>query len=512
MGIALKRSAISPNIKERMDHSCAVVDAQGNVVAQAEHIPVHLGSFRIGIRNTLKWLEEHNQTLEEGDMLILNDPYISGTHLNDVMIMAPVYQSNDLLAYVVNKAHNVDVGGPVFGSMNPNAKTIFEEGFVIPPTKIQRGNEINREMVALITENFKDRETAIGDLNAQMAANRTGISKIKDLFQRYGSQDVTKGWDKAIEHAEQLAKTEFGEWRKGEFEAFDFLEKDHERIRISVILRVEQDKITADFAGTSEQVEYPINAVFGVSYSATAYAVRSFMKIDLPTNEGFYRLVEVSAPEGSLLNPKKPAAVSAGNTETAQRIADVVLSALGKCMPEKAVANSSGTMMSTLVGGKRKDGRLWAYIETIGGGNGARPTGPGVSGVQSNMTNTMNTPIEIAEREYPLFFTAYKLRENSGGSGKFKGGEGIIRSFKVLSPTMVSIIGDRFLISPKGVFGGAPGKHATVRIIRKGRIREMPSKFSEMLEPQDEVIIMTSGGGGYGKRNSSNQQRASKHG
>ncbi|MCL6090452.1 MAG: hydantoinase B/oxoprolinase family protein [Candidatus Thermoplasmatota archaeon] len=498
MGVALKRSAISPNIRERMDHSCAILDTEGNIVAQAEHIPVHLGSFRIGSRNIVSWLNRNSMILQEGDMLIVNDPYISGTHLNDVTIIAPIYFEGDLSGYVINKAHNVDVGGPVFGSLNPSASTLFEEGLVIPPSRFLINDKVNKEVLNFITENFKDADTAIGDLNAQMAANRSGIRRVTELFRRYGKAFVHESWNKSIEHTNRLSLLELKNWNKGVFEAIDYLERNDEKVPVRVSLEVKENGIKADFTGSSDQVDFPINAVIGVTYSATAFAIRSFMKSEIPTNEGFYRVLEIIAPEGCIVNPRKPAAVSGGNVETTQRVADVVLAALSKCMPDRAVAASSGTMMNIMMGGRRKNGKFWSYYETVGGGNGGRPTGPGVSGVHSNMTNTLNTPVEIAEKEYPLLFTTYKLRDGSGGKGLHSGGDGVIRGFKVMLPTKLSIIADRFKVTPSGAHGGESGKTGEIDIIHNGEKKEMPSKFSFSLDSGDEVIIRTPGGGGFG--------------
>ncbi|BDB98215.1 hydantoinase B/oxoprolinase family protein [Saccharolobus caldissimus] len=490
MGVMLKRSAMSPNIRERMDHSCAILDAEGNIIAQAEHIPVHLGSFSVGVKNTLKIVN-----LEEGDMVILNDPYISGTHLNDVMLLAPIYYNGKLIGYVVNKAHHVDVGGPSPGSLNPYATTIYEEGLVIPPVKIIKKGKLNEEIVEIIKENFKVPEVSLGDLNAQISANLNGVLRVKQLIDKYGLDRVLSSWAKSIEYGRSLALSEISKWNKGSFEDEDYLELDTlKRIRVKIII---SDKgIIADFNGTDNQVEAPFNAVYGVTFSAVSFVVRSLIGKDIPTNEGFYSVIKVIAPEGTIVNPLKPAAVGGGNVETSQRIADVTFKAFSHSIPVPAAG--SGTMMNVMMGGIYK-GKYWAYYETIGGGTGGRPNKDGVSGVHVNMTNTLNTPIEIAERHYPILFTAYRIREGSGGKGMYRGGDGIIRAFKVLEKTKLSIMAERFKVPPWGLKGGDNGKPGRVTIIRKGNvIEEMPSKFSTILNPGDEVIIETPGGGGYG--------------
>ncbi len=497
MGIALKRSAISPNIRERMDHSCAILDPDGKIVAQAEHIPVHLGSFRICSANILQWLNENHATLEEGDMLILNDPYISGTHLNDVTLIAPVYFDSRLEAYVINKAHIVDVGGPIPGSLNPNATSLYEEGFILPPTRIIKGGNLEEEILALIKENFKDPDTADGDINAQMAANRMGIARVKTMFERFGVIDVRKAWKQSIRHSGELTQQEISKWPEGEYEATDFLEMGDKRVPLHVKVKIRNGHIHGDFTGSSEQISGPLNAVPGVTYSALAFVVRCLLKSAIHTNEGFYESIDFFAPKGTIINPDKPSAVSGGNVETTQRLADLVLLAMSKAMIGKIPAASSGTMMNVMLGG-RKEGTGWAYYETIGGGSGARPHSDGVSGVHSNMTNTLNTPVEIAEMEYPLQFTANTLIPDSGGTGKFKGGDGVLRSFRVLERCTLSIIAERFEIAPWGLDGGTEGRKARVTIVRGGKRLEMPAKFTTPLNKGDEVIIETPGGGGYG--------------
>ena len=498
MGVALKKSAISPNIRERMDHSCAITDSHGIIVAQAEHIPVHLGSFRMGVRNIMVWLENKGEVLNEGDMIITNDPYISGTHMNDVAIMAPVYINGENAAYVVNKAHNVDVGGPVFGSLNPEAKNLFQEGFVIPPVKIVKNYAIDQEIFSFILNNFKDPETALGDINAQIAANRTGIRRIQDLFSRFGKDHVTEGWKDLIDHSRILSQQAISKWKKGKFRAVDYLEWGKDKVRLEISIEVSDEGIMADFSGTSHEIEYPLNAVMGVTFSATAFAVRSAMKAEVPTNEGFYSIISVNAEAGSLVNPEKPFPVSGGNVETTQRIADLTLHALSQCV-DGIPSASSGTMFNVMMGGRKNNGGYWSYYETIGGGNGAGPHRAGVSGVHSNMTNTLNTPVEVAEREYPLFFTSYTLRRNSGGGGKHSGGDGVIRSFRVTRPSSLSVIADRFNTRPYALSGGSQGKPGSV-YIRHGKNKvKMPSKFSRELDKDDEVILMTPGGAGYGE-------------
>lgn len=503
MGVALKRSALSPNIRERMDHSCAIVSSDGSIVAQAEHIPVHLGSFAVGTRRLLEALREYSVEIAPGDMVLVNDPYISGTHLNDLTLLAPIYWHNHLIGYATNKAHHVDVGGPVPGSLNPAARDIFGEGVVIPPVRVVRDSHLDPTIFRAISSNVRDPRTVLGDLQAQVAANRMGIARVRDILDRFGEASVTDGWNESRRRVRRLVKSGLAGMIRGSFRSVDYLELEGNLLPIRLALTVSPQGVFADFSGTIAQVSAPLNAVLGVTYSATAFAVRSVLGLTLPTNAGFYECIEIVAPPGSLVNPLRPAPVSGGNVETSQRIADVVLSALSAASRTPLPAASSGTMMNIMLGGQRINGRPWAYYETVGGGSGARPNSNGVSGIHTNMTNTLNTPIEVAEREYPLLFTRYGLRRGSGGKGYHKGGNGLVRGFRLLEPATVSILSDRFRVGPRGCRGGQPGKTGEVRLRVGGRVRRMTSKFTMNLGAEAEVIVETPGGGGFGLASSS---------
>ena len=420
MGVSLRRSALSPNIRERADHSCAVVDEEGNIVAQAEHIPVHLGSLRVGVRGLLSYLEREGVELREGDVVVSNDPYITGTHLNDVTVLTPVYSGGRLVAYVVNKAHHVDVGGPAPGSINPSARSIYEEGVIVPPVKLVSGGSVNRELLELLKANFKVPWQFEGDLNAQLAANRVGARRTAELISRYGLRAVLEGWRSSVEYARELASREVSGWPEGTYLAVDYLEVgpgEGEDVELPVAVEVARGRVTVTFMGAPRQLERPVNAVYGVTYAASTFAVRSLMRSDVPANEGLYSVIEVNAPPRSVLNAERPAPVAGGNLETSQRVVDVVLLAMSKALPGRVPAASSGTMMNVMLGGVDPSGRQWAYYETVGGGSGARPCSDGVSAVHTNMTNTMNTPIEVAELSYPHAFTEYRVREVEGGLG-----------------------------------------------------------------------------------------------
>ncbi len=500
MGVALKRSAFSPNIRERMDHSCAIVEESGRIIAQAEHIPVHLGSFRVGVNNLLRVIDEENIVVEDGDMILVNDPYISGTHLNDLMLLAPIYYNNRLIGYVVNKAHHVDVGGPVPGSMNPDAKTIYEEGVIIPPIKLVKRGVVDKEIMRLLAKNFKNPRMVMGDLNAQIAANLRGIEMIISLINKYGLPEIIDAWNRSIEYSNKLSLKAISEWPRGVYEAVDYLELDEKDLVIKTRVSIFEDKIRIDFTGTSENVPAPINAVYGVTFAASSYAIRSLMSRDIFVNEGFYRILDIVAPEGTLVNPRKPLPVSGGNVETSQRIVDVIFKAFAEALPHRVPAAGSGTMVNIMIGGLRRDGSYWSYYETIGGGTGARPGKNGVSGVHVNMTNTLNTPIEIAERIYPIIYTRYLIREGSGGEGLYRGGDGVIRSFILLEGSAkLSVLAERFRHAPWGLWGGGSGAPGKIVIRRSsGEIIYMPSKFSVEIHEGDEVVIETPGGGGIG--------------
>ncbi len=502
MGIALRNAAYSPNIKERMDHSCAIFDKLGRLVAQAEHIPTHLGSMPWGVRNTLKYIEKEGMVLEPGDVIAVNDPHIAGTHLNDVLILKPVFYRGELIAYVVNKAHQVDVGGKVPGSISGDATEIYQEGLIIPPIKIIEKGRFRDDIVKLWLKNVRAPEMIIGDIRAQVAACNLGEKHLLELVEKYGTETLNEVFDHILKHCEELTRAALRRLPDFVTEAEDYMEDVGEEgeavIKVKVIKR--GDEINIDYSGSSPQVSAPVNAPMGVTIAATTFALKTVIAPDLPINDGFYRPVRITAPEGTIVNAKWPAPVGA-SIETAQRIVDVLYLALSRVLPEKVPAAACGSMNNVLIGGiDPETGRTWAFYETVAGGYGGRYGMDGVDAVHCNMTNTMNTPIEAIERELPVLFTRYEIRPRSGGAGKWRGGMGVIRAFKLLAKRAVlTVVGERVKRSPWGLFGGLPGSPARYYVVRSnGEIEMLRSKESVVLHYGDEIVIETAGGGGYG--------------
>jgi N-methylhydantoinase B len=500
MGVVLRNTAFSPNIRDRLDHSCAILSPDGDLVAQAEHIPVHLGSMPVGTKNLLEWLERHGVSLEPGDVVITNDPYIAGTHLNDVMLLKPVYYGGRLIALVANKAHHVDIGGAVPGSIGGGVRALLEEGLVIPPVKLISRGRLRRDILLILEANVRTPRYLRGDIMAQLAALNVGERRLIELAERYGTDALLEAWDAILEYTEKYARNKVAELveryrASGSYTAEDYVELAGGGLaKIRATVRLSSKGITVDFSGTDPQVDEPINAVYGVTVAATTFAVKAVIDPEMPMNQGFYRVLHVEAPRGTIVNPEPPAPVGGGNVETSQRIADVVLKALSKAFPDRVPAASCGTMTNVMVGG-----RGWAFYETIACGSGGRPTGDGVDGVHTNMTNTLNTPIEIIELEYPILFVAYELRPDSGGPGRYRGGLGVRRAFKVLEEAVLTVYSERRRLRPWGLAGGRPGAPSDHYIVRSdGRVEKLPAKATVILKPGDIVYINTPGGGGYG--------------
>jgi N-methylhydantoinase B len=500
MGIAVRNAAYSPNIKERLDHSCAIFDRELRLVAQAEHIPVHLGSLPWGLRRTLARIESTGEAMRPGDQWVVNDPYLSGTHLNDVTVIRPIFVDGEIFGYACNKAHHADVGGMVPGSMPPNARELFAEGFIMPPMRLMRDDAVVPETVALFRANSRTPETRSGDLRAQLAGNVTGERRVRELVDRYGAATVADAIGKAIDDGERRMRAALLAFP--DVEASDVMEDSDGEPSIVLKVRLEKrgDRMMLDYTGTSPQLPMPLNAVYGVTLSGIYYAIRALLASDIPMNDGVFRPIEVHVPEGTLLNPRRPAPVSAGNVETSMRNADLVLAALAQLAPERVPAQSCGSMNNVMMGGIDEHGEPWAFYETNGGGMGARPSSDGVDAIQAHMTNTLNTPIEVLERTFPLRVTRYEFADDTAGAGRYRGGAGLVRALQVRAGTAtISLLGERHAVRPHGSAGGGDGATAKHTLIAgDGTSRTLPAKVTVQVVPGETLVVQTAGGGGYG--------------
>ena len=494
MGIALQRTAFSPNIKERKDLSCAIFDSKGRLIAQAEHIPVHLGSMASAVRQAISSCE-----IQEGDMLILNDPYRGGTHLPDITLVAPVFHRGKLMFYVANRAHHSDIGGMSSGSM-PLSRTLYQEGLVIPPLKIVERGELKEELLSIILANTRTPEERMGDLSAQITANRIGIDRVTSLIDEVGAE-VNLLCDQLLQYSERLMRSFLSSIPEGTYEFEDFIEDDglgRENIAIRVRLHIGNGKVEVDFSESDPQVDGPVNAVRSITIASTYYVFRSFLEEDAPTNEGVFKPTEVITKRGTVVDATPPCAVAGGNVETSQRVVDVVLGALSEALPNYIPSASQGTMNNLTIGGiDPESGESFTYYETIGGGMGAWAGGDGESAVHSHMTNTMNTPIEALEHTFPFLVREYSVRRGSGGEGLRKGGDGIVRKIEFLTDVEVTLLSERRKIPPYGLFGGKPGKVGRNIVVKGGKKTIMEGKFSTILRRGDVLRIETPGGGGY---------------
>jgi N-methylhydantoinase B len=497
MGATLKRTAFSPNIKERRDYSCALFDASGQMIAQGDHMPVHLGSMPLSVKAAI----EHRD-LGPGDMVILNDPYAGGTHLPDITLVSGVFEKRKLRFYVASRAHHSDVGGMSPGSM-PIAEEIYQEGLRIPPVKLVVKGNINRDVWDLILLNVRTPVEREGDLAAMFAANHTGERRLLDVVEKYGWSAVDRFVGEILNYAERMTRLTIRDIPDGVYEAEDFLDDDGVRdrpIRIAVRIEIRGDEASVDFSRCDPQVEGSVNAVYAITASAVFYVFRTLVNTPIPSNAGGMRPLSIIAPEGTIVNARPPAAVCGGNVETSQRIVDVLYKCLALALPEKIPAASQGTMNNLTFGGvDPRTGQTVAYYETVCGGMGARPNLDGISAVHTHMTNSLNTPVEAFEHSYPARILRYGLRRNSGGKGAANGGDGVVREIGFLGRTQVTVLSDRRKFSPYGLEGGEPGKPGHNRIFRAdGRVEEMPGKFTAWLEAGDVLSIETPGGGGWG--------------
>jgi N-methylhydantoinase B len=499
MGAVLTRSSYSPNIKERRDFSCALFDARGRMIAQAAHIPVHLGSMPDSVATALAEFDE----FASGDVIALNDPFLGGTHLPDITLISPIFVDGDLFGFAANRAHHADVGGMSAGSM-PVATEIYQEGVIIPPIKLWEAGEANRAALALVLRNVRTPDERRGDLAAQVAANRTAERRIGELVERAGRKTVDVHIDELINYSERITRSTIEEIPDGVYEFTDYLDDDgvtEDPIAIKATVTVEGGELTVDFTGSDPEARGSINAVASVAKSAVYYIVRCLMPEEAPSNAGTFAPVTVIAPEGTVVNARPPRPVAGGNVETSQRITDTVFGALAQALPDVIPAAGQGTMNNVTAGGvDPRNGQPFAYYETMGGGMGARPGLDGLSGVHVHMSNTLNTPVEAFEFAYPMRITEYRLRDGSGGAGAARGGDGLVReiSFEVL--TEVTLLTERRRIAPWGLQGGEPGQPGENVLIQDGDETQLGGKKTVSVNPGDRLSIRTPGGGGWGKK------------
>jgi N-methylhydantoinase B len=499
MGLALRNSAYSPNIKERMDHSAAVFDSAGRLLAQAEHIPVHLGSLPWGLRNLIDYASREGMEFEENSMLVANDPYIVGTHLNDVTVAAPIHHGGSLVAFVVNKAHHADVGGMIPGSISMGARSLNDEGFVLEPSYLWRRGCFVEPVVEEFASASMTPVERKGDLKAQVAANVSGVRRVKELIAKYGLDAFELAAVHSFKLSESLTRDRISKFRRGAYEASDFLEgPEGEDLELHAKVSVTSSGIDIDYTGTVAQVDYPLNAVFGVTLSGVYFVLRCLLGDDIPPNHGAFAPVTVRSPKGTILNPTSPHPVGGGNVETSQRNADVIFRALSGAARGRVHAAAGGSMNNVMIGGKKGASR-WAFYETIGVGLGGSSTKDGVDGIQANMTNTMNTPIEEIERTLPIRMVMYEFRPDSSGAGRCRGGAGLIRAYQSLADrTTFTILAERERRLPWGIEGGGAGRGTEIYVVRKGVRTRIPSKSTLTLSSGDVVEVSTAGGGGYG--------------
>lgn len=487
MGAVLRRTAFSPNIRDRLDFSCAIFDANGELCAQAAHIPVHLGSMAYamgGIVSRIEWCE--------GEMVVVNDPFLGGTHLPDVTVIAPLFVAGQLAAFVANRAHHADIGSDTPGSM-PIATRLEDEGVIIAPTVLVRNGEIDRAQLDALLGS--ERHELHGDFSAQVSANRAGVQRLKTLVECMGIEVWRRGIDDLNEYAQRLAESALSVIPEGRYTFQDCLDDDgvgNNDLIINATVEVKQRRIHVDFNGTAMQTPGNVNCPLSVAAAAVYYVFRCLMPAQTPACAGAFRPISLSAPLGSLLNAERPAAVAAGNVETSTRVVDVICGALAQALPEAMPAASHGSMNNLAMGAR--GARRWDYYETIGGGMGAGAHGGGLSGVQTHMTNTLNTPIEVLERHYPLRVRRYALRKESGGAAAHRGGDGLIREFEFLGDAQVTLLTERRRHAPWGLAGGEAGARGENRL--NGEV--LPGKCSVMVKYGDQLTLATPGGGGWG--------------
>lgn len=493
MGIVLRRSAFSPNIRERCDFSCAIFDEKGELVAQASHIPVHLGAMPETMKSILPLFE-----WKPGDVIITNDPFCGGTHLPDITLIKPIFFKNDLTFFLIVRAHHADVGGKYAGSMAV-ATHIEEEGILIRPTYLIKEGKIQKDFIENLLVKLRNPQEREGDFNAQIASLLRGEVRLNEMYKKYGLPKLKEIIDELKNYSQRAMEKILEKVPPGNYSFIDYLDDDgleEENIPIKVEIRFKEKKAIVDFSKSASQVKGCVNAPKAVTYSAVYYVFLSLLNTlgEYPINQGCFRPIEIITKPGTIVSATYPSAVAAGNVETSQRIVDTLLGALSQAFPDLIPSASCGTMNNIAIGNEK-----FAYYETIGGGMGGRPGKEGLSGVHTHMTNTLNTPVEALEHDYPIRIERYAIRENSGGKGKYRGGNGLIREYTFLETCTVTILSERRKTSPYGLFGGEPGKRGENLLIKGKNKIFLPGKINLQVKKGDRIIIMTPGGGGWGK-------------
>jgi N-methylhydantoinase B len=503
MGIALRRTAHSPNIKERRDYSCAVFDAAGRVIAQGDHMPVHLGSMPMAVAAALR-----ETIIEPGDCIALNDPFKGGTHLPDVTLVSGVFpvspSSSSPLFFVANRAHHADIGGGSPGSMGM-AADVYGEGLRIPPVHLMRGGRVNDDVMKLLLANVRGADERRADFAAQLGSLKTGATRLLEIVANRGAREAASYAAHLISYSARMMRARVALIPDGVYTAEDALDDDGTSVEPCVLrvrVEIKGARARVDFAGSAKQVAGPVNAVEAITVSAVAYVFRCLLGAEeVPASAGLMEPIEVVAPRGTIVNALAPAPVAGGNVETSQRIVDVLFKALAQALPGEIPAASQGTMNNLTIGGvDLRTGSEFAYYETIAGGMGARPAHAGLSAVHTHMTNSLNTPVEALEYAYPLRVHTYAIRENSGGQGAHRGGCGVVREIETLVPAHMALLADRRRLAPYGLAGGAQGRAGRDTIISEGRAAHLKAKGSRQLKAGDRVRIETPGGGGHGKK------------
>lgn len=502
MGVVLRRTAFSPNIKDRLDYSCALFDAEGELFGQAAHIPVHLGSMAYAMADVVRQID-----WRAGDVVVFNDPYLGGTHLPDVTVVTPVFAAADLIGFAANRAHHADIGAEQPGSM-PLSRTLDEEGVVIAPMLLLRDGVVPGEAAAVLAQlagtaaeavaavEGWQQIPALADFLAQVSSARVGAERLGAWVDRVGVAEFRQGVAAVNDYAERLAREALAALPAGAFQAEDCLDGDGlgtEDVPIRVRLQIADGQVEVDFSGTGGQVAGNLNCPLSVAAAAVFYVFRCLMPAQTPATAGAFRPIRLSAPRGCLLHAERPAAVAAGNVETSMRVVDVLLRALAPALPERIPAASQGTMNNLAMGARGAAGH-WDYYETLAGGGGAHGRGAGLHGVHSHMTNTLNTPVESLEAHYPLRVERYALRRGSGGAGRHVGGDGVLREYRFLAPASVTLLTERRRHPPWGLDGGGDAAPGAAWLNGEA----LPGKTSFEVVAGDVLRIETPGGGGYG--------------